>query len=108
MTTVLEAIRAELPAARLYVSRLEYAEALFDPAHQVMEPQATAPRHNETKRARKGPDRRNPTRSQVRDYIIAHSPLTRGEIVAALDGSPQAIDCKLKRLVAEGEIGADG
>jgi hypothetical protein len=108
MTTVLEAIHAELPAARLYVSRLEYAKELFDHAHQGMEPQSTAPRHNQTKRARKGSDRRNPTRSQLRDYIIAHAPLTRGEIVAALDGSPQAIDCKLKHLLADGEIGADG
>jgi hypothetical protein len=44
----------------------------------------------------------------VRDYIIAHAPLTRGEIVSALDGNPQAIDDKLRHLLADGEIGADG
>ncbi|MGH2853091.1 MAG: hypothetical protein ACRDLF_02720 [Solirubrobacteraceae bacterium] len=44
----------------------------------------------------------------MRDYIIAHAPLTRGEIVAALGGSPQAIDSKLKHMLADGEIGADG
>jgi hypothetical protein len=77
-------------------------------ANPAMEPQPTAPRSSKTKRARRGSGRRNPTRSQMRDYIIAHAPLTRGEIVAALGGSPQAIDCKLKHMLADGEIGADG
>jgi hypothetical protein len=108
MTTALEAVREELAALRPYVNRLEDAEALLDPAYPPTSPLATTPRNTKTKRMRKRLRHRNPTRSQVRDYIIAHAPLTRGEIVAALDGNPQAIDNKLRHLLADGEIGADG
>ena len=57
------------------------------------------------RRATTGP---NPTSVQVHEYLAAHAPQTRSEIIAALGGRPKGIDEKLKRLLAKGQIRAEG
>lgn len=52
--------------------------------------------------------RRHLTRAQVQEYVIAHGPITRRGLIEALGGPPDAMDKKLRRLVADGEIGVDG
>lgn len=105
MITTLEAIHWELSTLRLRVECLEQAEAALSPLYERLEPPQD-PKMAEQARSRTTPGL--PTREEVREYVIANGPLARGEIVAALGGSPQAIDDKLKRLLAKGEIGADG
>lgn len=108
MTTALEAIRGELTTLRQHVNRLECAEALLGPAHALTEQSAMTSISSARPEAQRGPRRRNPTRVQLREYINEHAPITRGELLAALGGHPQAIDNKLRLLLADGEIGADG
>jgi hypothetical protein len=108
MTTAIEAIRGELATLRLHINRLECAEQMLGPAHEPMEPSSSvAPRNNAPATFRES-RRRNPTRVQLREYIIEHAPITRRELLAALGGTPQAMDTKLGRLLADGEIEADG
>jgi hypothetical protein len=113
MTTALEATREELATLRMRVNCLERAEALLSPAYEPTEPwQHTGPKPAQAKRAPKRASRKSvrqgSTRTQLRKHIIAHGPLTRGELVAALGCHPNSMDYKLKRLLADGEIAADG
>jgi hypothetical protein len=52
--------------------------------------------------------RRNPTRTEIRDFIAAHGPVGRGDVGRALGGSLNALDEQLKRLRRAGEIVVDG
>jgi hypothetical protein len=109
MTTAIEAIRGELATLRLHINRLECAEAMLGLAHEPIEPPSSvAPRGGTTPATAQGPRRQNLTRAQLREYIIAHAPITRRELLVALGGTPQAMDSKLARLLTDGEIGADG
>lgn len=108
MITVLEAIRWELSTLCLRVACLEQAETALSPLYGQLAPRPAEPTSGTTKKTPPSPTRGHPTSEEVREYVIANGPLTRGEIVAALGGSPQAIDDKLKRLLAKGQIGADG
>jgi hypothetical protein len=109
MTTAIEAIRGELATLRLHINRLECAEAMLGSAHELIEPPSSvAPRSGTTFATPRESRRRNPTRVQLREYIIEHAPITRRELLVALGGNPQAMDNKLRRLLADGEIGADG
>jgi hypothetical protein len=109
MTTAIEAIREELATLRLHINRLERAETVLDPTQEPIEPPSfVTPRSSTTLTPPRGPRRRNPTRVQLREYIVEHAPITRRELLVALGGTPQAMDNKLARLLADGEIGADG
>jgi hypothetical protein len=127
MITVLEAIRWELATLRLRVSCLEQAEVVLGPLYEPMElcqpagskhgakstPSAestpsTESKSSMVKSAHRNPSRRNVTRAQVREHVIAHAPITRRELIEALNCPPDTMDKKLRRLVADGEIGVDG
>jgi hypothetical protein len=114
MITVLESIRWELATLRLRVSCLEEAEVVLGPLYEPMDPepmepcQPVGPKSGATKRVPRKSTRRRLTRAQVREHIIAHGPITRGELLAALGCHPHSIDSNLSRLLAAGEIGADG
>jgi hypothetical protein len=109
MTTAIEAIRGELATLRLHINRLECAEAMLGPAHELIEPPSSVvPSNGVMLTTPKESRRRNPTRVQLREYIIEHAPITCRELLVALGGSPQAMHNKLRRLLADGEIGVDG
>jgi hypothetical protein len=110
MTTALEAIREELSMMRQRVSCLERAEVIIRPAYEPMEPpRPTAPTPPAAKPAsRRRLRSQNPSRTQLRQHVVAHGPLSRGELVAALGGSPKALDAKLRHLLEDGEVRADG
>lgn len=110
MTTALEAIRGELATLRQRIGRLEQAEHLLTPTYELPpDPELIAPfaaRAPISRPRRSG--HRNPTRAQIREYIITHGPGTRGEIAAALGGNPDLVGKHLLRLLRKGEIGAEG
>jgi hypothetical protein len=136
MSTSLLAIRAELAALRLQIHQLECAEKLIEASYQLTVPQtppqprqAAAPTaHKRTQRqaaapatrkrtppqqaaastARKRSSGPNPTRTQLREHIFAHAPVSRRELLAAFSGSAKSIDNKLRAMVAAGEIAVDG
>jgi hypothetical protein len=95
---------------RLRVSCLEQAETVLGPLYESIEPSRPAePRSrpaNRTPRRRRG--RGHVTRTQVCGYVIEHGPVTRSEVLEALGGEPKSIDGHLSRLLARGELGADG
>jgi len=41
-------------------------------------------------------------------HVIAHAPITRGELIAALGGHPKTMDNRLRSLLKDGEIGVEG
>ncbi len=110
MSTVLEVIREELATLRRRVSCLERAELIIRPAYEPAEPRRlatpapSAARPARRRRSSSG----NPTRTQLRQHVVAHGPVTRGELVAALGGNPKRVSDRLRRLLEAGEIGADG
>jgi hypothetical protein len=110
MITALEATREELATLRLRVDCLERAEALLGPVYEPAEPRRLAT--PALSAARPAPRRRsssgNPTRTQLRKHVVAHGPLTRGELLAALGGKPKLVSDRLRQLLETGEIGADG
>jgi hypothetical protein len=110
MITALQATREELATLRLRVDCLERAELIIRPAYEQAEPRRLAtPALSAARPAtRRRPSSGNPTRTQLREHIIAHGPLTRGELVAALGGNPKLVSDRLRRLLEAGEIGADG
>jgi hypothetical protein len=109
MITVLEAIRWELSTLRLRVNCLEQAETILGPLYEPMEPcQPVGPKSVIAKGTPKRSTRRHLTRAQVHEYVIAHGPIARRGLIEALGGPPDAMDKKLRRLVADGEIGVDG
>ncbi len=109
MTTALEAVRGEIAALRLHVSRLECAEAMLGSADTLTQPSPSiTPSNSATPGTHREPRRQNPTRAQLREYVIKQGPIARRDLLTALGGNPQAMDNKLARLLADGEIGADG
>lgn len=110
MITVLDAIRGELSILRLRVSCLEQAEMVLGPLYEPIDPSQSAGLTSSPAdgTSRRPAGRRYPTRAQVREYVIAHAPITRGELLAALGNEPKSIDSHLSRLLAKGEIGVDG
>lgn len=109
MITALEAIRGEISILRLRVSCLEQAAEVLGPLYEPMESHdPTGPKPGPAKRTPRRPTRRNVTCAQVREHVIAHAPITRRELIEALGDQPDALDKKLRRLVARGEIGVDG
>lgn len=109
MTTALEAVREEIATLRMHVNRLECVEAMLGCAGTLIQPSSsTTPGNSGTSGTRREPQRQNPTRAQLREYISEQGPITRRDLLIALGGNPQAMDNKLARLLANGEIGADG
>jgi hypothetical protein len=112
MTTALEAIREELTTMREHISCLERAEVIIRPVYEPTEPpRSTTPTPPPAKPAptrRRRPTCQNRTSAELREYVVAHGPLTRGELVAALGGNAHAMDQSLARLLAAGKIAADG
>jgi hypothetical protein len=112
MTTALEAIREELTTMRQHISCLERAEVIIRPVYEPTEPPRfttpTPPPAKPTPTRRRRPTCRNRSGAELREYVVAHGPLTRGELVAALGGNAHAMDQSLARLLAAGKIAADG
>jgi hypothetical protein len=98
---------AELERAR---RRLKCALAILQSTGEP-DPQVLAALTDERPVAdggRQATQRKNPTKAELRDHVIAHAPVTRGEILSALGGEPHTMDNKLKRLLHSGEISAEG
>jgi hypothetical protein len=109
MTTALEAIHGELATMRLRVRCLEQAEALLGPAYDpTAPPRSPRPKRGRPKRAARRVSHRNPTRAEVLAHVIAHAPITRGELIAALGCHPKTMDNRLRSLLKDGEIEAEG
>jgi predicted transcriptional regulator len=112
MTAVLVVIRDELSRARQLVSALEQSEeslaAIYEPAAPMADvepptrPPAT-PRRQKTRRHGRNPDER-----RIRKHIADHGPATRGDLLEALGGHPEATSRRLSILLARGEIEAEG
>jgi hypothetical protein len=109
--TALEAVRGELATLRPRVKVLEQAETLLAPAYVTIDStSAVRPdtsRRAPARKASRAP-KHNLTRVRVRDHILEHGPLTRRELVTAFGGNSKAIDNKLRLLLLDGEIAADG
>lgn len=109
MTAALEAIRGELYELRTRVDLLSQAETLLTPAYEDLVPVPVEPPGPVTRKPKvKRQRRRTPTRAQVRDYVAGHEPVTRGDLLSEFGGSPKSMDSKLRRLLQDGEIEADG
>jgi hypothetical protein len=111
MTVALQALRQELTSLRALVVALEKAEAIVASACEPTPTPTPEPAPEEpaiAKHDSRARSRRYTTRAQVRDLIVTHGPLTRGEILRALGGRPKTMDKKLKILLDDGEITADG
>lgn len=106
---VIEAIRAELDALRMHVDRFEQAEAVLRPLFEPVEQSAqTEPRAVAEDQASTAPPRKQVSSEKLCEYVLEHAPVTRSQLIAALGGSPDSIDKKLRRLVSNGEIGVKG
>lgn len=112
MTAVLDVIRNELGVARQRVSALEQSEALLATAYGNTTDAVPSPQHADAPRApRRRPRRRqsgNPSQREILDYVIKHHPVGRREILEALGGRESALDRKLKILMGNGSIVAEG
>ena len=109
MSTVLDAINSELAMLRLRISCLEQAEEALRPLYGAtgpVEPIAVKP--STTKKASAGSRSVDPSREQLHEYIVAHGPVAIGDIVDALGGVSERVSGKVRRLVANGQIAADG
>ena len=85
MADVTAAVRSEFKRQRKRMAILEEMDVL---ARRL---QAVERSHSDAS------GRPNPTRAEIRDYIVAHGPVSRGEIGRALGGSMNALDDKLRR-----------
>lgn len=111
MTAVLVTIREELSRARQLVVALEQSEELLAAIYEPTPPKAdvsppsppATPRQQKTRR-----HARNPTEQRIRKHIAAHSPVTRGDLLEALGGHPEAMSRRLNILLARGKIEAEG
>jgi hypothetical protein len=118
MTVALEAIREELALLRPRLGALEQAEALLASAYEPPTPRPAVDRYGPSAAAvaaapavgapRPRDARPRVTRAQVRDYVVAEGPVRRGEILTGLGLRPSTLDKKLKRLLDDREIAADG
>lgn len=102
MTTAIEAICDELTVLRRRVHCLEQANAMIRLAYEPAVTQTTPampplPRRSEARgrSPRKSRRSRNATQTEVMEYVIAHGPINRRELVTALGGSPAMISQKL-------------
>ena len=96
MADVTAAVRSECKRQRKRMAILEEMDVL---ARRLQAVERSHPDRSS------GP---NPTRAELRDYIAAHGPVSRSEIGRALGGSMNALDDKLRRLKASGEIVVEG
>jgi DNA-binding transcriptional ArsR family regulator len=110
----LQAIRDKLTALRAQVEPLEQAEALLAPIYEPGEAEKArkagrrpAEERRAKRRRRKGAGGRNPRREEILDYILAHGPVARKVLLAALGGHPKTMSNNLKRLLEDGKIEAD-
>lgn len=110
MVSTLEAICDDLKTLRLQVSCLERVQALLLSIQQEQKeaPPQPTPSINSSRTTTRETNTTNPTGAEVYDYIVAHGPVTRRELLDALGGKSQAIDNKLKYLVAKGGIATQG
>jgi hypothetical protein len=111
MSSVLAVIREELSRARQLVSALEQTEeslsAIYGPAAPIAEVQPPKPPER-TRRQRTRPHGRNPNERRIRTHIADHGPVTRGDLLEALGGHPEAMSRRLSLMLAKGEIKAEG
>jgi hypothetical protein len=115
MSAALQAVRDELTALRARIEPLAQAEALLAPLYEPKKveqgreakPKQPAGKQRARRRRRKATPGGNPSREQIRDYVIAHGPVPRKVLLAALGGHPRTMDNNLKRLLKAGEIEAD-
>ena len=120
MSAALEAVRVELADLRAQVGRLECAEALLTGAGlPTTQPQTIGmqsppigiqphPASRSTTADGVKAGARGLSSKEIREYVVAHAPVTRRQLIDALGGKPQRIDNALKRMVASGAIIADG
>jgi len=113
MITALDAIREELATLRLQIHRLECAEAVLGPCepnacepHVMSQPMTS--KQPTTKRGSRKVRTQSPARGEIREYVVTHAPVTRLQLLEALGGQPQSMDNRLRRMVATGEIAAEG
>lgn len=112
MTAVLVALRAELHRVRQHVAALERSEqllaAIYEPATPTPDVQPP-PRPTAANRRQKTRGHgRNPNERRIRKHIADHGPVTRGDLLKALGGHPEAMSRRLTILLARGEIEAEG
>jgi hypothetical protein len=107
--TALDAIYGEIAMLRLRTDCLEQAAEILGPLYEPanLHPLAREGQRHEAHAART-PKCTSPSLTQLREHIIAHSPINRRELLEAVDGHPTAIDKKVRRLLANGEIAVDG
>jgi len=109
LMTALDAIYGEIAMLRLRTDCLEQAALVLGPLYAPANthPLARESQRHETHAART-PKCASPSLTQLREHIIAHAPINRRELLEAVDGPPTAIDKKVRRLLANGEIAVDG
>jgi hypothetical protein len=112
MTAVLVTIREELSRARQLVLALERSEeslaAIYEPTAPMADVQPP-PRPPATPRQEKTRQHgRNPNERRIRKHIAEYGPVTRGDLLVALGGHPEAMSRRLNILLARGEIEAEG
>lgn len=107
--TALDAIHGEIAMLRLRTDCLEQAALVLEPLYPptTIEPLARSNQRHAARVAR-APKCASPSLAQLREHIITHAPINRRELLQALDGHPTAIDKKVRRLLANGEIAAGG
>src|SRR5580692_10044376 len=103
--TALDAIYGEIAMLRLSTDCLEQAALVLRPlyTHTITQPLTRDDQHHDVCAVR-APKHTSATLTQLREHIIAHAPVTRRELLQALNGHPTAIDKKVRRLLANGEI----
>jgi hypothetical protein len=111
--TVLDAIYDEIAMLYLRTDCLEQAALVLSPLYTSTPGRPRAQAHEHPKARTRGAKTQTPestslTIAQVRDHVIAHAPINRRELLQALNGPPTAVDKKLRRLVAKGEIAVSG
>lgn len=112
MTAVLELIRAELSRVRRWVDALEQSEALLAALYEAdghPVPTGEPPAPVARRRARLSRvARANPSRDALLECIFDNEPISRGQLLAKLGGSPKAMDRKLKGMLELGLVAASG
>ncbi len=102
---------------RLRTACLEQAASILAPLYEPVIAQSVTPakprhtvqtvRATRTARAVSGKNRAI-TQLRLLEHITEHTPVSRSELLLAFGGSPHALDKKLRRLLAKGEIAVDG
>lgn len=112
MTAVLVVIREELSRARQLVSALEQSEgslaAIYEPTAPLVDAQSPPSPPATPRRPKARRHDRNPNERRIRKHIADHGPVTRGGLLEALGGHPEAMSRRLNILLARDEIEADG